>query len=145
MHSLATHCKTFKIRLKIRRGQLRGGSPPPPGTISNTNILCGFRVLRRSLVRCVRAISGLATALRYEIRYSAHPLYFQQLGFVCSGLYFCRLFLFTPDYGMRGGLDSDQVLAVARVFTQQRLSGRLVRRSRVPSRTFSRDGHEPSS
>jgi hypothetical protein len=30
----------------------------PPGTISNTNILCGFRTLPRSLVRCVRGASG---------------------------------------------------------------------------------------
>ena len=28
----ATHCKTLKNRLKIRRGQPRGGSTPPPGT-----------------------------------------------------------------------------------------------------------------
>ncbi|MGB8537393.1 MAG: hypothetical protein WCD57_13325, partial [Acidobacteriaceae bacterium] len=27
---------------------------------------------------------GLATALRCEIGYSAHPLYFQKLGFVCA-------------------------------------------------------------
>jgi hypothetical protein len=31
---------------------------PLPGTISNTNILCGFRILRRSLVGCVRGISS---------------------------------------------------------------------------------------
>jgi hypothetical protein len=33
-----------------------------------------------------------------------------------AGLYFCWFLLFTPDYGMRNGLGSDQVLAVARVF-----------------------------
>ncbi len=33
-----------------------------------------------------------------------------------AGLYFCWFLLFTPDYGMRSGLGSDQVLAVARVF-----------------------------
>jgi hypothetical protein len=31
-----------------------------------------------------------------------------------AGLYFCWFLLFTPDYGMRSGLGSDQVLAVAR-------------------------------
>ena len=43
-------------------------------------------------------------ALTYELRYSAHPLYLQYLGFVCSGLYFCWFLLFTLDYGMRSGL-----------------------------------------
>jgi hypothetical protein len=33
-----------------------------------------------------------------------------------AGLYFCWFLLFTPDYGMRSGLGSDQVLAVARIF-----------------------------
>jgi hypothetical protein len=35
--------------LKIRRGQPRGGSTPPPGTILNTNIICEIRGLPRSL------------------------------------------------------------------------------------------------
>jgi hypothetical protein len=33
-----------------------------------------------------------------------------------AGLYFCWFLLFPPDYEMRSGLGSDQVLAVARVF-----------------------------
>ena len=70
--------------LKIRRRQLRGGSTPPPGTISSTNILCGFSNFA-ALVSTLRPeCFGFATALRYEIRYSAHPIYFQQLACVCS-------------------------------------------------------------
>jgi hypothetical protein len=34
------------------------GFNSPPGTISNTNVVFGFRVLPRSLVRCSRAVSG---------------------------------------------------------------------------------------
>jgi len=34
------------------------GFAPLPGTISNINILCGFRVLRRSFVRFVQGVSG---------------------------------------------------------------------------------------
>ncbi len=48
-------------------------------------------------------------ALRYEFRYSAHPLSFQYLGSACGGLDFCRLSLFTPDYGMRSGLGNRSV------------------------------------
>ena len=59
----------------------------------------------------------LAISARYEIRYGAHPFYFQYLGFVCSGLHSCWFLLFTPDYGMHSGFGSDQVLAVAKVFT----------------------------
>ncbi|SRR6266851_7193281 len=43
---------------KSVEGNFMGVQTPPPGTISNTNILCGFRVLPRSLVRCVRGVSG---------------------------------------------------------------------------------------
>jgi hypothetical protein len=53
-----------------------GVSTPPPGTIVDTNIICGIIDLPRS--------SGLRLGcfpvdfeLRYEFRYSAHPLYFQ--------------------------------------------------------------------
>ena len=71
-----------------------------------------------ALVSSVRSgCFGLASAFRYEIRYSAYLLYCQQLGFVCGGLYFCWFLLFTPDDGIRIGLGSDQVLAVARAFT----------------------------
>ena len=89
---------------------------PLPGTISNTSILCGFRILR--LVSGLRSEDfELAISSRYEIRYGAHPFYFQHLGFVCSGLHSCWFLLFTPDYGMRSGFGSDQVFAVAKVFT----------------------------
>jgi len=37
----ATHYKVVKNRLKIRRGQPRGGSTPPPGTKQNK----GFRFI----------------------------------------------------------------------------------------------------
>jgi hypothetical protein len=54
----ATYCKVEGNRLKIRRGQPRGGSTPPPGTIQNANILCGIRSLPRSLVRCIWVAFG---------------------------------------------------------------------------------------
>src|SRR5580658_4549378 len=62
------------------------GFDPPPGTTLNTNILCGFSVLQRSLERLRSGCFGSATALRYEIRYRAHPQFFQYLGFVAADL-----------------------------------------------------------
>ena len=59
---------------------------------------------------------GLATALRYEIGYSVSTL-FSTTRIRLQRTLFLLVLLFTPDYVMRSGLGSDQVLAMARVFT----------------------------
>src|ERR1035438_2702447 len=80
--------------LKIRRRQLHGGSTPPPGTIScaisslvsdayGVRLCCSFWALR------------LASAARYEFRYSAHPLSFQNLAFVRGRFSYGRFSLST--------------------------------------------------
>jgi hypothetical protein len=43
----------FLGKLKIRRKQFHEGSIPPPGTILNTNIICGIKGLPRSLRLCI--------------------------------------------------------------------------------------------
>src|ERR1035437_3624487 len=60
---------------------------------------------------------GLASAARYEFRYSAHPLSFQYSAFVRGRLCFGWFSPFTPDYECAADLVSDQAFRWAQVFS----------------------------
>jgi hypothetical protein len=62
-----------------------GVRPPPPHHLTYQYPLLNRR-LARSLCAVLCAF-GVDAALRYEFRYSGHPLSFQYLGPACGGLY----------------------------------------------------------